>query len=654
MVLKNKISKRDNGIGQIFTPSYIAEFMVDNILNFLGNSEKKPQNLRILEPSVGEGIFLKYLLKYNFSNITAYEMDNNLKESLVNSYPNIKFKFVNFLGSDPNEKFDLIIGNPPYLGQNYNAETFQEYAKQFPFCAKYFVGNMDLFYFFIHLGIEKLNPGGILTFITTNYWITKSKKTGIKLLKPHLLEECFLLQYIDLSHLKLFEGAKGQHNCIFVLQKKTEYEKMQKINKNIEIIQLFRNKESNQKTKLFNERIFKELIYSKDSNYGKMFTSALTNNDLKKDESWNLIYPMEVQKSLAKIEKYCKINGKISLLKDYFLIRNGLILIKDAIFILNEGEDLLIKDNDFFIRVNGEFLKLNEVEKPRLKKIYKSKSIKPYSHDRENYEGYAIYFNKNEFNSDSFNERNTLLKKKYPILSKYIQQYEEQLREILINAKENPEDFYYPRRGSFIRQFEGYGKEQLTNLEPLYDKAEKIFFKFISKKNVFGYSNTSYYATSDTYFLWLKYSDVKIDYLFILAYLNSKLVYFIYKAKNLSIKRSKTKLELGLPIPHLSNFENKEKKAIIEIIKTLSTYLIKNSGENFYKNMKNFIDKILTSDYYNSAKYSGLKEKIIRALKNYDRNCIQTAIDQLFFQLFSLDENIINNLLKEYYDLQLN
>lgn len=654
MVLKNKISKRDNGIGQIFTPSYIAEFMVDNILNFLGNSEKKPQNLRILEPSVGEGIFLKHLLKYDFFNITAYEMDNKLKESLVNSYPNIHFKFENFLGSDPNEKFDLIIGNPPYLGQNYNAEIFQEYVKNYDVCAKFFVGNMDLFYFFIHLGIEKLIPGGILSFITTNYWVTKSKKTGIKLLKPHVLEECFLLQYIYLSHLKLFEGAKGQHNCIFVLQKKTEREKVQKINKNIEIIQLFRNRESDQKTKLFNERIFEDLIYNKESNYVKRFTSALTNNDLKKDESWNLIYPMEVQKVVGKIENYCKINGKISSLKDYFLIRNGLILIKDAIFILNEGEDLIIKDNNFFIRVNGEFLKLNEVETTRLKKIYKSKVIKPYSHNKENYEGYAIYFNKNEFNSDSFYERNILLKKNYPILSKYIQQYEKQLREILINAKENPEGFYYPRRGSFIRQFKGCNQEHLTDLEPLYDRAEKIFLKFISKENTFGYSNTSYYATSDTYFLWPRYSDIKIDYLFILAYLNSKLVYFIYKAKNLSVKRSKTKLEQGLPMPNLSNFENKEKKAIIELIKILSTYLINISGDNLNKNMKSFIDKILTLDYYNSTKNTGLKEKVLRALKNHDRNLIQTAIDQLFFQLFSLDENVIEKLLKEYYNLQLN
>ncbi len=644
MVLKNKISKRDNGIGQIFTPSYIAEFMVDNILNFLGNSEKKPQNLRILEPSVGEGIFLKYLLKYNFSNITAYEMDNNLKESLVNSYPNIKFKFVNFLGSDPNEKFDLIIGNPPYLGQNYNAETFQEYAKQFPFCAKYFVGNMDLFYFFIHLGIEKLNPGGILTFITTNYWITKSKKTGIKLLKPHLLEECFLLQYIDLSHLKLFEGAKGQHNCIFVLQKKTEDEKIQRINKNIEIIQVFGNKQYQHEAISFNERIFKELTYKEDSSYVRRFISSLTNNHLKKDESWSLIYPKDVQILVINIENYCKINGKVSLLKDYFLVRNGLILIKDSIFILNEEKDLKIKNNDFFIRVNGEFLKLNKIERTRLKKIYKSKSIKTYGYDKEQYAGYLIYFNKNEFNSKTNRERNRLLETKYPILSKYLKQFKTELIDILINAKENPEDIYFPRRGSFIRRFNEKNREKLLDLEPLYDSHLKIFFKFISDKNIFGYSNEQYYATSDTYFLWPKSKEKDIDYLFILAYLNSKIVHFLYKSKNITIKRSKTKLEQALPIPNLENFKTPDKIEIIKLIKVLINFLTNN-----HINCENLINSLLGLGYSSIMNHNKFKIKIIKAIKNKNYNFIKDSIDTLFFQLFDINQIELNYLLKEYY-----
>ncbi len=646
MVVKNINYKKNNRIGQIFTPNYIAKFMVNNILDFIKVFGKKPRTLKVLEPAAGEGIFLKYLIDNNFCNITAYEMDVNLKESLLESYPDINFKFENFLGSDRTEKFDIIIGNPPYLGQNYNASIFQEYTKKFSVCDEYFVGNMDLFYYFIHLGIEKLNPGGILTFITTNYWITKSQKTGIKLLKPHVIEECYLLQYLDLSHLKVFDEAKGQHNCIFVLQKKTEQEKFQKVNKKIEIIQIFGNNRINHKEKSLNEKVFKEITKENKIGYAERYISALTNKDLKKDESWNLIFPNEVRIIVDKIENFCRINGEIATLNDYFIIRNGLILIKDSIFILIEGKELSVQNNDFFIHINGELLKLNEFEKNRLKKIYKSKSIEPFGYNHEDYVGYVIYFNKAEFKTQNTDKINLLLKSKYPNLSKFILQYEKELRNILINAKENPNYIFFPRRGSFIRQFGARKKDNLIDLEPYYDKGKKIFFKFISKDNIFGYSTSPYYATSDTYFLWPKFLHKGIDILFTLAYLNSKVVRFLFKAKNISIKRSKTKLEYGLPIPNLNNFKNEKKGPIIELIKTLTSSLVK----KFDKNIENNIRKIVKSDYYSSIKYKELKEMVISAIRENDINGIQSSIDKLLFQLFDLDEYLINNLLKKYYD----
>ncbi|MFX1309986.1 MAG: Eco57I restriction-modification methylase domain-containing protein [Promethearchaeota archaeon] len=647
MVIKNISSKKDDGIGQIFTPNYIAEFMVKNVIRFIGNSKDEPHTLRILEPSVGEGIFLKFLQRNNFSNITAYEMDNSLKENLLNSYPNIKFKFENFLGADTNKKFDIIIGNPPYLGQNYNAEIFQEYVKNYSLCARYFVGNMDLFYFFIHLGIEKLNPGGFLSYITTNYWITKSKKTGIKLLKPHVLEECFLLQYIDLSQLTIFEGAKGQMNCIFVLQKKTEDEKIQKKNKNIEIVQIFGNKETNINYKALNEKIFNELIYEKDSSNIKKYISALSNNDLKKDKNWSLTYPKEVKTIVAKIEEFCKFEGKTSLLKDYFLIRNGLILIKDSIFILKEGNDLKIYDNDLYIKINGEFVKLTEKEKMKLKKLYKSKSIKTYGYNHKEFAGYVIYFNKNQFKSKSIYERNQLFRKQYPSLSKYLHQYEKELRETLINANENPEDFYFPRRGSFIRNFEGKNKGKLSNLEPLYDNGEKIFIKFISKDNIFGYSNSSYYATSDTYFLWPRVSEENIDCLLILAYLNSKIVRFLFKAKNISIKRSKTKLEYNLPIPNFNSFNSQEDISILKLIKILTSYLTK----QIVVKVDDILKQLQKMNFHFFLNKENFKIDLQTALKNDNKVKIQSIIDDLFFQLFCLNKNEIEALIEKYYRL---
>jgi len=648
MVSKNKPTKKTGTIGQIFTPSYIAKFMVKNILKFIPPSDTDTRALRVLEPSAGEGIFVKFLLENNLSNVTAYEMDKNLKNTLLELYPSVQFKFDNFLGSEPDEKFDIIIGNPPYLGQNYNAEIFQEYVANYPICANFFVGNMDLFYFFIHLGIEKLNPGGLLSYITTNYWITKSQKTGIKLLKPHILDECYILQYIELSSLNIFEGARGQHNCIFILQKKTELEKSRIINKKIQITQILSGNGSQKIEEEPHKRIFNDIIKNSNSKHVRKYNSALTNNDLNRSGNWNLVCPPEIKEIVDKIEKYCQLNGNTSKIQNYFVIRNGLILINDNIFILKEGKELKLDNNNYYIQVNGNYMRLTEIEKTRLKKVFKSKSIKSYGYHAEDSIGYILYFNKSEFNQKPSFNRNKLLEQKYPTLTKYLKQFETQLREILINAKENPDDFYYPRRGSFIRIQEEQGKEKLLDLEPFYDNNQKIFFKYITNENVFGYSHDPYYATSDTYFLW-PLANGKIDYLFTLAYLNSKLVSFLYKAKNINIKRSKTKLEHGLPMPNLKKFDSKEKRAIVELIKTLSYLLVSNNESNLTKDIQNSCFQKLSTNFYSPMINSILKLKNKSVYRNDDIKMIQNIIDKLFFKLFNLDKIELTNLFIEYY-----
>ena len=167
-------------------------------------------------------------------------------------------------------------------------------------------------------------------------------------------------------------------------------------------------------------------------------------------------------------------------------------------------------------------------------------------------------------------ERNKFFRKNYPNLTKYLEQYRSELIDILTNAKENPFDFIFPRRGTHIRISEKSKKYKLTDLEPFYESFEKIFISYITDENNFGYSNSTYYATSDTYFLWPKFDQV-IDYILILAYLNSKLVKFLFKAKSIRIKRSKTKIEYDLPIINVALFNSETDKQIISEIKKLTS-----------------------------------------------------------------------------------
>jgi len=637
MAVKNNKSPSDKTVGQIFTPSYIAEFMVKNILRVLKDHSNKYdeslklENLKVLEPSSGQGIFLKILLENDFRDITAYEIDESLKLYLESTYPEINFKFQNFLASNSEEMYDVIIGNPPYLGQNYNSSLFQDLVQKYDVCKKYFVGNMDLFYYFIHQGIEKLKPGGLLSFITTNYWITKSKKTGIKYLKPFIIENCFLLEYYDLSNLNIFKNAQGQHNCIFILQKKTSQQKVDHLDKPIQIYQ-FRDDQ------VLDKSLSPQNIIS--------YQSGLNNSGLSKNSSWNLLYPIEIKRTVEKIENLCKRAGKLLTLKDIFLIRNGLILIKDDLFILEKDKNLKLNNEDIFIKIENEYKKINKAEKKRLKRLYKSSSILPYGYNQHKSYQYLIYFNKNDFEGKNASKF-IALKKKYPHLTKYLELHELELKETLKNAKEDPQNIYYPRRGGYILIPSKNKTQQKIHLEPFYENFPKIFFPYICDKNIFGFCATSYYATSDTYFLWPKNVNSNIDYNFWLAYLNSKLVTFLFKAKNIRIKRSKTKLEYNLPFPNLTNFQSTEKMRIISLIRNLSVLLTKlNTLGN------EFLSEQIRKEMIGLIQNTNLNKFISNNFtfeQKIDSIFIKKIINTLFFRLFNLEEEEIDYLIKKYY-----
>ncbi len=596
-----KTSQKQN-YGQYFTSSSNTEFMVKLVIEEFKEDKNLDvstvSNLSILEPAAGDGAFLETLFEYGFKNITAFEIDKYYYNLLKNKFGNsIKLKNSNFLEASEEEKYDLIIGNPPYLGQNYASEIFQDYVSKFLICKEFFCGNMDLFYWFIHLGIRKLKPGGLLCFITTNYWIKKGEKTGVKKLKPHITDECFLKIYVDLSDLKVFHDAPGQHNCIFVLQKKTEDEKKNKIDKKIKIFQLNKGLNNFKRNKGYN------LINQDWTSY----FSSLANLDLKKNGNWNLLYPENVKKIIEIVESSCKNSaGKVLRLKDFFQIRNGIITIKDDVFILKEKNNLRIENENYFIKIGEKFLKLNEFEKKRLKKLYKGRCIQPFTFDNEDY-GWMICFDKREFQSRSFDPLKT-----YPNLIRYLSQYKDELKKTLVKCKESPDYWLFPRRGLKIHKLRN--RNAIKYLEPYYQNEKKIFFSYISNENVFGYTTKPFFATSDTYFL---HNDgIKADYNFLIAYLNSKLMRFIFLAKGLAIKRSKSKIENEIPI---ITFENLKHNKLQEI----------------YKGIQNLSIKLNNSPHQNSKKFESYKR----------------AIDKLIFRLFDLDEKKIDNLVSKYYDI---
>lgn len=123
-----KEASHDKLRGGFYTPKVIAEF----ILKWAFNGNK---TLDILEPSCGDGIFLEAIKKgnYEYNSVIGVELDEIEASKSENvNLPNtqiINDDFHNYC-INTNEKFDLIVGNPPYIRYQYFNKEQQGFAAE--------------------------------------------------------------------------------------------------------------------------------------------------------------------------------------------------------------------------------------------------------------------------------------------------------------------------------------------------------------------------------------------------------------------------------------------------------------------------------------------------------------------------------------------
>ena len=111
--------------------------------------------------------------------------------------------------------FDVVIGNPPYVGEKGNKEMFQQ-IRESSLGQRFGIGKMDLFYYFFHLGLDLLKNHGFLTFITTNYFPTAD---GAINLRADLYKRSNIVRLINFGEITVFDSARGQHNLITMIQR---------------------------------------------------------------------------------------------------------------------------------------------------------------------------------------------------------------------------------------------------------------------------------------------------------------------------------------------------------------------------------------------------------------------------------------------------
>ncbi|MDR1661345.1 MAG: class I SAM-dependent methyltransferase [Azoarcus sp.] len=166
--------------GQVFTPEAIVRAML----------ALRANHGRTLEPSAGKGAFSQYL-----PECAAIELDPRIAPAGA--------RVMDFFDLPLNERFDTVIGNPPYVRhQDIAPETRSRLDSSL------FDSRSNLFLYFIEKSIRHLDGGGELIFIVPREFI---KLTTAARLNTWLYEQGTITHWIEAGDARIFPGASP--NC---------------------------------------------------------------------------------------------------------------------------------------------------------------------------------------------------------------------------------------------------------------------------------------------------------------------------------------------------------------------------------------------------------------------------------------------------------
>lgn len=331
--LLSEKEKTKNGI--VFTPLYICDYIVKHTIKNFNDATK------IIDPSCGCGIFIISTLNYlksktnkkivdilenNIYGIDINEKNIERTKILLSLYcilngedkDTIKFNIVQadslfFKWNDlfKIDKFDYIIGNPPYVN---NHDLKEEYIKKLSSTFSTTTeGTFNIFYAFIEKSMDYLSEDGKLGYIIPNNFIHIQ---SARPLRKFIRENNYLNKIIDFKDNTIFYPVLT-YNCIMFLSKNNKIYSFAQIQKKEDIKDVFKN------IKFKKEKI-KELS----------------------DDGWELV-DSTVKKNIEKIESYEK------KLDSY--IRVGIATLRDKVYIIDgfdEEKNMYYKiynNNKYFI-----------------------------------------------------------------------------------------------------------------------------------------------------------------------------------------------------------------------------------------------------------------------------------------------------------------
>tara|TARA_B100000902_G_C27322309_1_gene925526 strand:- start:5884 stop:9504 length:3621 start_codon:yes stop_codon:yes gene_type:complete len=438
----------------------------------------------------------KALIKFN-TELSQYK-DKEIKLAQLSNSNERPFFLWHLFFQEVFDKggFDIVIGNPPYIGEKGNERIFQEVQKS-NLGGRFYTRWMDYFYFFFHLGIDLLNDNGTLAYITTNYFFTS---TGGITLRKDLNDRSTIHSLVNFNELKIFESATGQHNAITILKKNKTDEKEAK-NINIKISGTANN-----------FKLDKILNYksSHDADYFAVTQDLIFEGN---DFQIRIQGKGQVLKESNSIgDVLQKMKENTNALSEIAPITMGVVSLSDKVsnnhikkFNVNhsKGEGIYVLSH-----TEAKQLKLSENDFNKfIRPFYKNSDIERYKSEPKNTQWLIYIKDQGE-----------------PIsLPKPLKGHFEKYKTIIKGLKDN--FLKNAIAASVVKKWYKNGNYFVlfTPKKESYFIGEKIIAPYRSKQNIFGYNNIPFFGSKDVAYILPGNPDYSLKYLNCI--LNSKLIY---------------------------------------------------------------------------------------------------------------------------------
>ncbi|MFX1425892.1 MAG: class I SAM-dependent DNA methyltransferase [Promethearchaeota archaeon] len=212
------MQNKSKDLGIVLTPPQTVEYIISKLGEIKGEH-------KILDPCVGNGIFVEKLIEKGIARtqIFAYDINSDFKEDIQNLGVNFKVQDT-LLAIFPNSynEFDFILGNPPYLNKA-SAYVRKNKGKLRSIYGK--INAHETYSMFIVNSIWRLKEGGKLGFITSDSFLTLSTHTK---LRKFILNNC-LINQILLAPKNLFDNQSVSTSpAIIILTKYTGKNNLEK------------------------------------------------------------------------------------------------------------------------------------------------------------------------------------------------------------------------------------------------------------------------------------------------------------------------------------------------------------------------------------------------------------------------------------------